>query len=60
MDGILWTALGIAAVAFLPLIYNKCSFRREEKHCGNGCTHGKKLQAESPTVYTANKNNQAV
>ena len=60
VHGILWTALGIAAVAFLPLIYCKCSFRREEKHCGNGCNHGKKLQAESPTVYTANKNNHTV
>ncbi len=39
------TALGIAAVAFLLLRYIKGSFRREEKHCRNGCNHSKKLQA---------------
>lgn len=28
-----WTALGIAAIAFLLPKEVKCSFRREEKHC---------------------------
>ena len=60
VHGLLWTALGIAAISFLPLIHRKCSFRREEKHCRKCCKHGKKIQAESPTGYTADKNNQAV